>query len=60
MSLRALDANGLGAIVNNSRGLIFAHERSEYRQRFGPARWQEAIEAATRRMIDELNSAIPE
>ena len=56
----ALDANGLGAIVNNSRGLIFAHERPEYRQKFGPARWQEAVEAATRRMIDELNSAIPE
>jgi orotidine-5'-phosphate decarboxylase len=56
----ALDANGLGAIVNNSRGIIFAHERAEYRQKFGPARWQEAVEAATRRMIDELNSAIPE
>jgi orotidine-5'-phosphate decarboxylase len=56
----ALDANGLGAIVNNSRGLIFAHERPEYRQKFGPARWQEAVDAATRRMIDELNSAIPE
>jgi orotidine-5'-phosphate decarboxylase len=56
----ALDANGMGAIVNNSRGLIFAHERPEYRQKFGPARWQEAVEAATRRMIDELNSAIPE
>jgi len=56
----ALDANGLGAIVNNSRGIIFAHERPEYRQKFAPARWQEAVEAATRRMIDELNSAIPE
>jgi orotidine-5'-phosphate decarboxylase len=56
----ALDANGLGAIVNNSRGIIFAHERPEYRQKFGPARWQEAVDAATRRMIDELNSAIPE
>src|SRR5262249_23487959 len=56
----ALDANGLGAIVNNARNLIFAHERPEYRQKFGTARWQEAIEAATSRMIDELNSAIPE
>ncbi len=56
----ALDANGMGAIINNSRNLIFAHERPEYRQKFGPARWQEAIEAATGRMIDELNSAIPE
>jgi orotidine-5'-phosphate decarboxylase len=56
----ALAANGLGAIVNNSRHIIFAHERPEYRQRFGAARWQEAVDSATRRMIDELNSAIPE
>lgn len=55
----ALDANGMGAIVNNSRNLIFAHERPEYRK-YGSNRWQEAIEAATSRMIDELNSAIPE
>jgi orotidine-5'-phosphate decarboxylase len=50
----ALDARGLGAIVNNSRGIIFAHERPEYAQRFGPARWQDAVEAATRSMIDQL------
>lgn len=52
----AFDSRGLGAIVNNSRGVIFAHERPEYRQRFGAARWQEAVEAATRQMIDELGS----
>ncbi len=46
-------SSGLGAIVNNSRAIIFAHSRSEY-QKFGSARWQEAVEAATRAMIDEL------
>ena len=50
----AFDANGLGAIVNNSRGIIFAHSRPEYRERFGPSRWQEAVEAATRDMIGQL------
>jgi orotidine-5'-phosphate decarboxylase len=50
----AFDAHGLGAIVNNSRGIIFAHERREYADRFGAARWQEAIEAATRDMIEQL------
>jgi orotidine-5'-phosphate decarboxylase len=50
----AFDARGLGAIVNNSRGIIFAHERRPYNERFGPARWQEAVEAATRDMIDDL------
>lgn len=55
---RGFDAQGLGAIVNNSRGIIFAHERAEYRDRFGPGRWQEAVEQATRTMIDELRSAV--
>jgi orotidine-5'-phosphate decarboxylase len=52
----AFDQNGLGAIVNNSRGIIFAHSRPEYRGRFGPARWQEAIEAATLDMIAQLRA----
>ena len=51
----AFDENGLGAIVNNSRGIIFAHAKSEYAG-FGAQRWQEAVEAATRRMIDELRT----
>ena len=52
----AFDAQGLGAIVNNSRGIIFAHSRPEYRERFGPARWQESVEAATREMIEQLRA----
>ena len=52
----AFDGKGLGAIINNSRGIIFAHERREYAERFGAARWQEAVEAATRDMIAELKS----
>jgi orotidine-5'-phosphate decarboxylase len=52
----AFDVNGLGAIVNNSRGIIFAHSRPEYRDRFGPARWQDAVEAATRDMIEQLKA----
>jgi orotidine-5'-phosphate decarboxylase len=49
----AFDEGGLGAIVNNSRAIIFAHARKEY-QHFGAARWQDAVAAATRAMIDEL------
>ncbi len=55
----AFDAQGLGAIVNSSRAIIFAHSRKEYRGRFGDARWQEAVEAATRDMIAELGSETP-
>jgi orotidine-5'-phosphate decarboxylase len=54
----AFDGNGLGAIVNNSRGIIFSHERPEYAERSGAARWQDAIEAATRQMIAELAAVV--
>ena len=50
----AFDERGLGVVVNNSRGIIFAHSRVEYRDKFGDARWQGAVEAATRDMIAQL------
>jgi len=52
----AFDSNGLGAIVNNSRGIIFAQRRKEYSDKFAGGRWQEAIEAATREMIAHLRA----
>jgi orotidine-5'-phosphate decarboxylase len=52
----AFDTHGLGAIINNSRGLIFAHSRPEYRDRFGSPQWQSAIEAASRDMIEQLRA----
>jgi orotidine-5'-phosphate decarboxylase len=45
--------DGLGAIVNNSRGIIFAYRRPDF-QAFSERQWQQAVEAATRQMIDEL------
>ncbi|RIK74421.1 MAG: orotidine-5'-phosphate decarboxylase [Planctomycetota bacterium] len=53
----AFDAARLGAVVNNSRGIIFAHARKEYAERFGEQQWQRAVEAATLDMIAELNAA---
>lgn len=55
----AFDERGLGGIVNNSRGIIFAHSRKEYQERYGSARWQEAVEAATRDMIEQLRTETP-
>lgn len=52
------DSRGLGAIVNNSRGIIFAHAKKEY-ARFGPADWQRAVEAATLDMIEQLRADTP-
>ena len=55
----AFDAEGTGAIINNSRGIIFAHSRRPYAERFGSRRWQEAVEAATRDMIEQLRAETP-
>jgi orotidine-5'-phosphate decarboxylase len=42
----AFDSRGLGAVVSSSRDVIFAWERSPYREEFGQARWQDAVAAA--------------
>lgn len=53
----AFDADGLGAVVNSSRGIIFAHQKPPYRERFGDAKWQEAVSAATADANAELGAA---
>lgn len=55
----AFDQQGLGAIVNNSRGIIFAHSRKDLAGHFSPSRWQDAVEFATREMIDQLRAETP-
>jgi len=52
----AFAVDGSGAVVNSSRGIIFAGEREEYKARFSPAEWEKAVEAATRDMIADLAS----
>jgi orotidine-5'-phosphate decarboxylase len=52
----AFDEKGLGAVINNSRGIIFAHSQPAYAEKFGAARWQDAVAAATRDMIDKLRA----
>jgi len=52
----AFDARGFGAVINNSRGILFAYREKEYAGTYGPSRWQEAVAAATRRMIEELRA----
>jgi orotidine-5'-phosphate decarboxylase len=53
----AFDADGLGAVVNSSRGLTFAYKRPEFAG-FGDD-WQGAIQAAVREMADELAGNTP-
>ena len=49
----AFDADGLGAVINNSRGILFAHRRKEY-EKYGSAHWEKAVEAAAGATIAAL------
>jgi orotidine-5'-phosphate decarboxylase len=55
----AFSEDGLGAIVNSSRGINFAWQRPPYDELFGVARWQDAVQAATRDMIADLAANTP-
>ena len=50
----AFQEDGLGAVVNNSRGINFAYKAKPYADEFGPNRWEAAAEAATKQMIADL------
>ncbi len=47
----AFDSEGLGAIINNSRGIIFAHQSPRFQHL---SNWQAAVEAATIEMNEAL------
>lgn len=55
----AFHNDGLGAVVNSSRGIIFAHARQEYAGLAESSGWQAAVEAATRAMLDDLRTHTP-
>ncbi len=49
------DADGLGAIVNSSRAIIFAHERQQY----SSLDWLDAVRRATIDSIEQLAAETP-
>jgi orotidine-5'-phosphate decarboxylase len=55
----AFNPDGLGAIINSSRGINFAWQRKPYSEEFGEARWQDAVMAATKDMIADLAKHTP-
>ena len=55
----AFNSDGLGAVINSSRGINFAWQRKPYSDQFGETHWQEAIAAATRDMIADLAKNTP-
>ncbi len=60
-SLRnAFGPGGTGALVNSSRGIIFAYAREPYAAGFGEDRWEDAVRAATLAMRADLAGAVPD
>ncbi|QDT33254.1 orotidine-5'-phosphate decarboxylase [Thalassoglobus polymorphus] len=55
----AFDQNGLGAIVNSSRGIIFGFQKGKLAEEFGEEKWEAGVEAATRLMIEDLAANTP-
>ena len=50
----AFDTKGFGALINSSRGINFAFQNSPWNEMFAPEEWEQAIESATLKMIDDL------
>lgn len=49
-------SDGLGAVVNSSRGITFAFAKGDHAERFGDAGWRDSVAAATTDMRDGLNA----
>lgn len=49
------DQNGLGAIINSSRGIIAAYKKPEYREKFSEKEFAQAARQAVITMRDDLN-----
>lgn len=56
---RAFDTRGLGALINNSRGINYAYRLSPWKDQFAPHEWEAAVEAATKAMITDLATHTP-
>lgn len=52
------DKNGLGAIVNSSRGIMNAYKSERWKNEYSEETWAEAAKAEARRATDEINQAI--
>jgi len=51
-------SDGRGAIVNNSRGLLFAFKQEPYASKYGEKDFAAACRAATQKMAEELSTVV--
>lgn len=59
-AVAAFNGPGYGAIVNNSRGLMFAYKREPYKSKYRPEEFDKATEEAAVDMKDALRSSLRE
>ncbi|MBR1692793.1 MAG: orotidine-5'-phosphate decarboxylase [Lachnospiraceae bacterium] len=50
--------DGLGAIVNSSRGIIAAYQNDRYKERFAPENFADASRQAVADMIEDISEAL--
>jgi orotidine-5'-phosphate decarboxylase len=50
--------DGLGAICNASRSVIFAYEKEPWKSKFAGAPWSRAVAAAAEAMKKDINAAV--
>jgi len=55
----AFDSNGLGAVVNSSRGINFAFRQPQFAETHSEDQWEAAVESATLQMIADLAQGTP-
>ena len=53
-----LDEDGLGAIVNSSRGIIAAYKQEKYKSKFSEAEFDLAAKEAVKDMIKDISSVL--
>lgn len=52
------DSQGLGALVNSSRGINFAYTKPKYSEQFTADQWRDAVQQATHDMIADLKDVV--
>ncbi len=51
---KCFNPNGYGAIVNSSRGIIYAYNLSPWKEKYGTRHWECAVEEAVIKMNKDL------
>ncbi len=58
--VNGINEDGLGAIVNSSRGIDFAYQKAQYAEKFGEADFAKASYEAANEMRKEINQTLRE